>query len=280
MSSESAAAFGRAASDDEVAAAMMLRWERVRLFAFRSSTLLCSSWRLWAHLKIVQFAPVHERSVGRRIHPRRRRPVPGFPIGAQAAGAAAYPASLIAGEPVPLRTMRTMADGIAVGRPGDVPFALIRDLVDDVRVVSEDSLARAQVLLLERAKMVVEPAGAAAVAAILDDPTSFAGPVVATLSGGNVDPLLLMRVIRHGLAAAGRYTTLTLRMPDHPGSLAALLQDIGAHGANVVDVRHTRIEPRLSIDEVEIAIELETRGPTHRDEVVQDLRARGYEVAG
>ena len=201
-------------------------------------------------------------------------------IGAQAAGAAAYPASLIAGEPVPLRTMRTMADGIAVGRPGDVPFALIRDLVDDVRVVSEDSLARAQVFLLERAKMVVEPAGAAAVAAILDDPTSFAGPVVATLSGGNVDPLLLMRVIRHGLAAAGRYTTLTLRMPDHPGSLAALLQDIGAHGANVVDVRHTRIEPRLSIDEVEIAIELETRGPTHRDEVVQDLRARGYEVAG
>jgi threonine dehydratase len=199
-------------------------------------------------------------------------------IGAQAAGAAAYPASLQMGSPQTLESMRTMADGIAVGRPGDVPFAIIQDLVDDIRIVSEDSLARAQVLLLERAKMVVEPAGAAAVAAILDDPESFDGPVVATLSGGNVDPLLLMRVVRHGLAAAGRYTTLKLRMSDRPGSLAGLLHDIGTHEANVVDVRHTRTEPRLSIDEVEIAIELETRGPTHRDEVISDLRARGYVI--
>lgn len=201
-------------------------------------------------------------------------------VGAQAAGAAAYPVSLNAGHPVTLATMRTMADGIAVGRPGDVPFALIQDLVDEIRVVSEDSLARAQVLLLERAKMVVEPAGAAAAAAVLDDPESFTGPLVATLSGGNLDPLLLMRVVRHGLAAAGRFTTLTLRMADRPGSLAGLLQDLGAHEVNVVDVRHTRTEPRLSVDEVEIAIELETRGPTHRDEVVQDLRARGYQVIG
>lgn len=199
-------------------------------------------------------------------------------IGAQASGAAAYPASLAAGRPIGLESMRTMADGIAVGRPGDVPFALIEKYVDGIRTVSEDSLARAQLLLLERSKLIVEPAGAAAVAAILDHPDEFAAPVVATLSGGNVDPLLLMRVIRHGLTAAGRYTTLTVRMPDRPGALAGLLQQISEHNANVVDVRHTRTDPRLSIDEVEIAVELETRGPEHRDVVVASLRQHGYSV--
>lgn len=199
-------------------------------------------------------------------------------VGAQAAGAAAYPPSLAAGEPVSLDAMRTMADGIAVGRPGDVPFALINRYVDAIRTVSEDSLARAQLLLLERAKLVVEPGGAAAVAAILDDPHSFATPVVATLSGGNVDPLLLMRVIRHGLTAAGRFTTLIVRMPDRPGALAGLLADISSHDANVVDVRHTRTDPRLAVDEVEVAVELETRGPEHRDDVVATLRERGYSI--
>ena len=199
-------------------------------------------------------------------------------IGAQASGAAAYPPSLAAGSPVALGSMRTMADGIAVGRPGDVPFALIDTYVDGIRTVSEDSLARAQLLMLERSKLVVEPGGAAAVAAILDDPRSFTSPVVATLSGGNVDPLLLMRVIRHGLTAAGRFTTLTVRMPDRPGALAGLLTDISSHDANVVDVRHTRTDPRLAVDEVEIAVELETRGPDHRDDVVATLRERGYFV--
>ena len=201
-------------------------------------------------------------------------------IGAQAAGAAAYPASLAAGEPVTLESMRTMADGIAVGRPGDVPFAVIQEYVDAIATVSEDSLARAQVLLLERAKMVVEPAGAAAVAAIIDQPSMVTPPVVAVLSGGNVDPLLLMRVIRHGLAAAGRFTTLTVRMPDRPGSLAGLLAIISARNANVIDVRHTRTDPRLSVDEVEIAVELETRGPEHRDEVISALRDLGYAIVG
>jgi threonine dehydratase len=200
-------------------------------------------------------------------------------FGAQAAGAAAYPPSMSAGAPIALKSMRTMADGIAVGRPGDVPFRLVQSHVDGIRTVSEDSLARAQLLLLERSKTVVEPAGAAAVAALLDDPSAFEPPVVATLSGGNVDPLLLMRVIRHGLAAAGRFTTLTVRMSDRPGSLAGLLADISGYDANVIDVRHTRTDPRLSVDEVEIAVELETRGPEHRDEVVSGLRERGYTVA-
>ncbi len=199
-------------------------------------------------------------------------------IGAQAAGAAAYPASLVAGHPVPLTTMRTMADGIAVGRPGDVPFALIQKYVDDIKVVSEDSLARAQLLLLERSKLVVEPAGAAAVAALIDEPSAFEAPVVAVLSGGNVDPLILMRVIRHGLTAGGRFTQVTVHMPDRPGSLAGLLDEIGRLDVNVVDVSHLRTNPRLAVDEVEITIDLETRGPEHRGRLLDRLAECGYRV--
>ncbi|MGI9196997.1 MAG: threonine ammonia-lyase [Candidatus Nanopelagicales bacterium] len=199
-------------------------------------------------------------------------------IGAQAAGAAAYPPSLVAGHPVALSSMRTMADGIAVGRPGDVPFALIQRYVDDIRVVSEDSLARAQLKLLERSKLVVEPGGAAAVAAIMDDPGSFQAPVVATLSGGNVDPLVMMRVIRHGLTAGGRFTQVTVHMPDRPGSLAGLLERIASLDANVVDVSHLRTNPRLAVDEVEITIDMETRGSEHRDQLLTRLRDDGYRI--
>ncbi|MFM7599401.1 MAG: threonine ammonia-lyase [Actinomycetota bacterium] len=199
-------------------------------------------------------------------------------VGAQAAGAAAYPPSLLAGHPVPLAQMQTMADGIAVGRPGDIPFALIQKYVDDIRVVSEDSLARAQLKLLERSKLVVEPGGAAAVAAIMDDPGSFEPTVVAVLSGGNVDPLVLMRVIRHGLTAGGRFTQLTVHMPDRPGSLAGLLNVIAGMDASVVDVSHLRTNPRLAVDEVEITIDLETRGETHREQLLSTLRDRGYRI--
>ena len=134
-------------------------------------------------------------------------------IGIQAESAAAYPQSLRSGRPVPLDSMATMADGIAVGCPGEVPFAAIQQYVDEIRTVSEESLSTALLALMERAKVVVEPAGAAAVAALLDTPHDFTGPVVAVLSGGNIDPLLLMRVIRHGMAAQGRY--LSIRVP-HP----------------------------------------------------------------
>ena len=117
--------------------------------------------------------------------------------------------------------MKTMADGIAVGLPGDLPFAAVRDHVDDILTVSEESLSRALLALVERAKLVVEPAGAAAVAALLDDPTAFETPAVAVLSGGNIDPLLLGKVIRHGMAAAGRYLYLQVSIPDLPGGLAS-----------------------------------------------------------
>ena len=199
-------------------------------------------------------------------------------VGVQAEQAAAYPASLAAGHPVPLATMSTMADGIAVGCPGEVPFAIVRELVDEVRAVPEASLTRAMLLCLERAKLVVEPAGAAGVAAVLDDPTAFEPPVVIVLSGGNVDPLLMLRLLRHGLTAAGRFLSIAVRVPDRPGNLATLLGVLAETDANVLDVVHHRTEAALSHDEVEIDVELETRGPDHAAAVLARLAEAGFTV--
>lgn len=199
-------------------------------------------------------------------------------IGVQAEGAAAYPRSIDEGRPVPLERMSTMADGIAVGCPGEVPFAMVQEYVERFATVSEESLSRALVLLLERAKLVVEPAGAAAVAALLDDPDAFEAPAVAVLSGGNIDPLLLLRVIRHGMASAGRYLSFRVRVPDSPGGLARLLGDLAAVDANVLDVIHERTGATLPVDEVEVALQVETRGPEHCARVLARLREAGYPV--
>jgi threonine dehydratase len=199
-------------------------------------------------------------------------------VGVQAEGAAAYPASLAQGCPVPLAAMKTMADGIAVGLPGDITFAAVRDHVDEVRTVSEELLSRALLAIVERAKQVVEPAGAAAVAALLERPHDFETPVVAVLSGGNIDPLLLGKVIRQGMAAAGRFLNLRVTIPDTPGGLAQLLTEVGASGANVLEVVHERISPLLHLDEVEVHLQLETRGAEHTEQVLDRLRDRGYRV--
>lgn len=199
-------------------------------------------------------------------------------VGVQAEGAAAYPPSLAAGRPVSLRSPATMADGIRVGRPGDVPFGIVGDLVDEVRTVSEDALAAALLLCLERAKLVVEPAGASPVAALLSAPDAFEGPVVAVLSGGNVDPLLMQRVLRHGMSAQGRYLAVRLRLTDRPGALATLLGVLSTVDANVLDVSHVRTDPRLGLTEAEVELHLETKGPVHCAEVGQALREAGYTV--
>ncbi|MFD3413022.1 threonine ammonia-lyase [Streptomyces cyaneofuscatus] len=201
-------------------------------------------------------------------------------VGVQAEGAAAYPPSLAAGHPVSLDNPVTMADGIKVGRPGDVPFAVIEELVDEVRTVTENELSSALLLCLERAKLVVEPAGASPVAALLSDPEAFRGPVVAVLSGGNVDPLLMQRVLRHGMSAAGRYLSLRLRLTDRPGALATLLAALTVADANVLDIGHVRTDPRLGLTEVEVDLHLETKGPRHCEEVEASLRAEGYRVIG
>jgi len=197
-------------------------------------------------------------------------------VAVQAEGAAAFPGSLAAGRPVPLATMVTMADGIAVPAPGELTFAHVRELVDEMRTVSEEDLSRALLFCLERAKLVVEPAGVAAVAAVLADPASFAPPVAAVISGGNIDPVLLLKVVQHGMAAAGRYLSLRLRVPDRPGSLAAVLAELAAVGANVLEVEHERTATRLDLGEVEISVVLETRGPDHAAEVTAALVRAGF----
>lgn len=199
-------------------------------------------------------------------------------VGVQAEGAAAYLPSLAAGRPVAIENPSTMADGIKVGRPGDVPFGIIDELVDEVRTVSEDELSTALLLCLERAKLVVEPAGASPVAALLSGQGDFEGPVAAVLSGGNVDPVLMQRVLRHGMAAQGRYLAVRLRLTDRPGALATLLGVLSAVDANVLDVSHVRTDPRLGLTEAEVELHLETKGPKHCAEVGQALREAGYTV--
>jgi threonine dehydratase len=199
-------------------------------------------------------------------------------IGVQAAGAASYPPSLAAGAPMRLPQCATIADGIAVGRPGDLTFAHVSKLVDEIVTVTDEDLSRALLMLLERHKMVVEPAGAAAVAALLTGAVQVAPPVVAILSGGNIDPMLLLRVIEHGLAAAGRFLRLSVRCGDQPGQLASLLGQIAAQRANVVDVAHSRQNPRLHFGEVDVALSVETRGPDHSAALITALREAGYAV--
>ncbi|WP_270352929.1 threonine ammonia-lyase [Microbacterium testaceum] len=197
-------------------------------------------------------------------------------IGVQAHNSAAYPTSLAAGYPMQVETTPTIADGIAVARPGDLPFELIRQYVDEVVTVTEDDIARALLVLLERAKQVVEPAGAVGVAAILAGKVQASGPTVTILSGGNIDPLLLQRVVAHGLSASGRYMSLRIPLPDRPGQLARVSELLAQVGANVIEVLHTRHGQGLQISEVILQLSVETRGAEHRALVIKTLEDAGF----
>ena len=199
-------------------------------------------------------------------------------IGVQAAGAAAMPLSLAAGKPTRIDSIATVADGIAVGCPGDLTFEHVSALVDDMVTVTDEDISRALLMLLERCKLVVEPAGGVGVAALLASAVKVETPVVAVLSGGNIDPLLMVKLIEHGLNVAGRYQRFTVQCNDRPGSLAALLTLVAEQGANVVDVSHQRHDPRLALGEVEVAMSVETRGSQHADRLVTALRDAGYPV--
>ena len=193
----------------------------------------------------------------------------------QAELAAAYPPSLKAGRPLEIKIQPTIADGIAVAKPGKVPFDLIQKYVDRVVTVNEDDIAKAMVMLLERSKMVVEPAGAVGAAAVMAGKIKPKGKTVVILSGGNIDPLLLQRVIRHGLAASDRYTNISVMLPDRPGQLVRTAEAVAAAQANVVEVLHTRHGNGLQISEVELNLSIETRGRAHRDELMASLKAAG-----
>jgi len=198
-------------------------------------------------------------------------------IGVQAENAAAYPPSLAAGKPVKIDVLPTISDGIAVATPGALNFEIIKNVVDEVVTVSDDDTARALVLLLERAKLVVEPAGAVGVAAILAGKVTNAGKTVAILSGGNIDPMLMQRIIAHGLAASERYLKLRIMLPDRPGQLARTAQLVAEANANVVEVLHTR-HGKLQINEAELELHIETRGAGHRKAVIKKLTDEGYQV--
>ncbi len=199
-------------------------------------------------------------------------------VGVQAADAAAYPGSIAQGHPVAGVMGPTMADGIAVAQPGVVPFEVIVRQLDDVLTVSEESMSQALIGLLERAKMLVEPSGAAGVAALLDHPGAFEGPVVPVLSGGNIDALVLQDVLRHGLVAAGRFMHLRVRFSDRPGELMRLLSDLASLQVNVIEVAHDRSAEGLAVREVDVTLEVSTRGPDHRDHVLRRLAELGHRL--
>jgi threonine dehydratase len=199
-------------------------------------------------------------------------------VGAQAAGAAAMDASLRAGHEVTLDRLATIADGIAVKSVSRLTLDHVKAFVDDIVIVTDDEISRALVLLLERAKAVVEPAGAIALAAILSGKVAASSAAIAVLSGGNVDPLLLIKLIEHGLTAAGRYLVLRVVLEDRPGALASLTQAVAELGLNVLEVEHHRVGVQLVVDKVEVMLTLETRDPGHRDDAVKSLRARGFSV--
>ena len=195
--------------------------------------------------------------------------------GVQAENAASYVTSLKAGKPTEIKTKRTIADGIAVAKPGKIPFELIKQNIDKVVTVSDDEIAKAIVVLSERSKQVVEPAGAVGVAALMSGAIKPKGKTVVVLSGGNIDPLLMQKVIGHGLAASERYTTIVVMLPDRPGQLVKAADAVAKAQGNVVEVLHTRHGKDLDISEVELRLSVETSGHDHRIRVLQSLKDAG-----
>jgi threonine dehydratase len=200
-------------------------------------------------------------------------------VGVQVETVAAFPASLRRGEPVAVDAALTIADGIAVKRPGELTLPLVQRWLDDVVVVPDDDIAEAIVLCMERAKLVVEGAGAVGVAALLGGQTRAArsGTTCVVLSGGNVDAGLLATVARRHETEAGRRLVFFTRVRDTPGSLARLLSLVGEAGGNLIHVEHLREGIDLHVRETAVQVTLETRGREHADEVLARVRAAGYE---
>lgn len=199
-------------------------------------------------------------------------------IGVEAEGAAAMRASVDAGSIVTLNKISTIADGIAVKSPSALTLAHVDAFVDDIVTVSDDQVAEALILLLERVKAVVEPAGAVGLAALVAGKLAGTGPVLLVLSGGNVDPLLLTRLIEHGMSAAGRYMLIHVVLNDRPGALAGLTSAVAEMDLNVIEVEHHRVGLRIGVDKVEVALTVETRDPGHATQVIAALRQRGYDA--
>jgi len=201
-------------------------------------------------------------------------------VGVQAAGAPAVFLSRQHGELMATQSVHTIADGIAVKQPGRLCWEIIRQCVDDVVLVDEEEIAQSILYLLERAKLMVEGAGAVGMAALLGDKVpDLRGPVCAVLSGGNIDVNIISRIIERGLVKAGRYIRISTFVPDRPGGLQELLATVARAGANVISVHHERWLNSVTIGEVEIDLALETRNARHVDEILSTLKAKGYQVS-
>lgn len=201
-------------------------------------------------------------------------------IGVQAAGCAPVLDSLEAGVPVTASAARTIADGIAVKRPGDLTLPVIKELVDEVVTVSDDEIARAIAYAVQHAHLVVEGAGAAGLAALLAGKvtTESDETVCVVLCGGNIDGNLLVRVMEQTMVKQGRYILLKTTVDDRPGNLAPLISEVARAGANVVDIFHRRAVWLAPLDRVGIEMVLEVRDEEHGRAVVQHLNESGYPV--
>jgi threonine dehydratase len=203
-------------------------------------------------------------------------------VGVQSDACAPYPASLEARQPVGAGSANTICDGIAVKRPGELTLPLVAEHVDEVVTVSDDDVAQAMVLLLERSKLVVEGAGAASVAALLAGKVELPreGEVCALLSGGNVDAARLVECIRLGETAAGRRLVFSTIVPDRPGALARLIGTVAEQGANVLDVVHIREGVELHVRETGVRLVLQTEGREHGGRILEAVRAHGFRIMG
>jgi threonine dehydratase len=201
-------------------------------------------------------------------------------VGVQVEGCAPFPASISAHAAIEAKAVATIADGIAIKRPGTLTLPLVERWVDEVAVVRENDVAEAMVLLMERAKLVVEGAGAVGVAALLSGEVRPAehGATVVVLSGGNVDAGLLAIVAQRHETAAGRRLRFFTRISDRPGGLAALLARVADAGGNVVSVEHVRDAVVLGVRQTGVELVLETRGLEHAEEIVAALDAADYDV--
>jgi threonine dehydratase len=201
-------------------------------------------------------------------------------VGVQAKACAPFAASRMLGRPVQVEAARTIADGIAIKRPGGATLPLVSRWVDDVHVVADDDVSDAIVLLLGRAKLVVEGAGAVGVAALRTGAVRPAetGATVVVLSGGNIDPGLLVELLRRHETREGRRLRLFTRVADRPGGLAGLLGHVAAAGANLIEIEHVREAVPLHVRETGVQLTLETRGEQHARDVVEALVRAGYEV--
>ncbi len=170
----------------------------------------------------------------------------------------------------------TIADGIWVKDPGELTMRILDEKLDDLVDVSDESISQAMVLLLERAKLVVEGAGAVGIAALLENKVGGKGPVVAVLSGGNIDPTLLISVMRHGLTVAGRYLVVRTRVPDRPGELVKLLELVASERVNIVSVEHHREGMQVSVAETEVELTVATRDEEHCEALLAKLQDWGY----